>query len=255
MNHYEIFKHLHQQKEPLLIGNAWNAASARILERNDFKAIATSSAAIAYSLGYEDGENIPFSELLFVTERIAQCIHVPLSVDIETGYGKDPAEVVRNIEQLHNLGAVGINIEDTLIGPKREMAPVEAFAEKLHYIKSKLDGKGIQMFLNVRTDSYLVGLPTPLNETLKRISAYEQAGADGIFVPFIKNMDDIRDVVAATSLPVHVLCVANLPSFKELAELGVKRVSMGNFVYTSTYNHLETLLRDILREGSFDTIF
>jgi 2-methylisocitrate lyase-like PEP mutase family enzyme len=113
MNNYEIFYQLHQQKRPLILANAWNVKSAQLIEKNGYKAIATSSSAIANSLGYEDGENISFDELFYVVQRIVSCINIPLSVDIETGYSNNISEVITNIQRLVDIGVVGINLEDS----------------------------------------------------------------------------------------------------------------------------------------------
>ncbi|OQP40018.1 hypothetical protein A4H97_17530 [Niastella yeongjuensis] len=115
MNNYEIFLQLHQQPTPFIIANAWNVKSASRIEENGYKAIATSSSAIANSLGYEDGEKIPFSELLFVIRRISACTSIPLSVDLERGYTNDLAELNDNIRQLIEAGVVGINLEDAAV--------------------------------------------------------------------------------------------------------------------------------------------
>jgi 2-methylisocitrate lyase-like PEP mutase family enzyme len=225
------------------------------LEKNGLKAIGTSSAALANALGYEDGEKMPFKELLFMVERIIKCIRVPLSVDMETGYSSDPAAIISNLEKLYQLGVVGINIEDSILADKRALVSVEEFSQKLSYIKNNLAARNIQLFLNVRTDAYLRGVSTPLKTTLERISAYEQAGADGIFVPGIENTDDIHAVVSSTSLPIHVLCMPNLPSFSILAELGVKRISMGDFVYNALCRDFETTIKNIVTEQSFTALF
>ena len=256
MNRSEIFSRLHQQESPLLLGNAWNAHSARLLEKNGYAAIGTSSAAVAYSLGYEDDENIPFHELLSVVERITASINIPLSVDLEGGYSEQIVEVINHIEWLYHAGVAGINLEDSRVsGGRREIATTEAFCGKLRAIRAQLEKKKIAMFINVRTDAWLLGLPCPLAETLGRIHAYEAAGANGIFVPYLYEEGEIRAITAATALPVNLLCREELPSFTRLAALGVKRISMGHHLFRSTYGGLETLLEKIRREGSFSALF
>ena len=113
MNHYETFYQLHQQNKPLIIANAWNVKSAQIIEQNGYEAIATSSGAISNSLGYEDGEKIPFSELLYIVQRIKSCTNVPLSVDLEKGYSDNISELIENIQRLVDIGVAGINLEDS----------------------------------------------------------------------------------------------------------------------------------------------
>lgn len=247
MNNYENFYQLHQQNEPLILANAWNASSARIFEKMGFKAVATSSAAIANSLGYDDGEKISFGEMFYVVERILSGISIPLSVDIETGYSQDVSEVTGNIQKLHDIGVVGINLEDS--------QGKEVFIKKLSSIKNHLEKNNLKLFVNARTDSFLLNLPSPLEKTLERLNPYQEAGADGIFVPFIRKPEDIKKVTAATSLPVNVLCMPDLTSVKTMAECGVRRISMGNFLFKANYNHLETLLEEINNRQSFSPLF
>ncbi|MBO9729536.1 MAG: isocitrate lyase/phosphoenolpyruvate mutase family protein [Chitinophaga sp.] len=255
MNNYELFKELHHQPAPLLLGNAWNVASARILQENGIAAIGTSSSAIADTLGYEDGEQIPFDELFFIIEKIARHTTVPLSADIERGYSSDPAVVVQHMEQLHDIGVVGVNLEDSVIDATRELVPVEAFSRTLYFIKNELARKNIQMFINARTDTFLLDVPNKMNETLTRITAFTAAGADGIFVPFIHDIADIRQVTAASSLPVNVLSMPGLPAFNELTAAGVKRISMGGSVYRAVNKALLQQLSGITSAQSFAGIF
>ncbi|MGO4293517.1 isocitrate lyase/PEP mutase family protein [Chitinophaga sp. RAB17] len=255
MSQYELFKDLHYQTTPLLLGNAWNVASARILEDNGITAIGTSSSAIADTLGYKDGEQIPFAELLFIIEKIARHIKVPLSADIERGYSSDPAVVVQHIEQLHDIGVAGINLEDSVMADNLVLAPIDAFSRKLSFIRNELSRKNIPLFINARIDTFLLNVPDRLNETFARIKAFEAAGADSIFVPFIRELSDIREVTAATALPVNVLSMPELPSFAALAEAGVKRISMGGSVYRSVNDHLKKVVHDITVAGSFAGVF
>jgi 2-methylisocitrate lyase-like PEP mutase family enzyme len=255
MSNFQLFKDLHHQKEPLLLGNAWDVASARVLQDNGIKAIGTSSWAIADTLGYEDGEHISFSELFFVAERIARHVKVPLSVDMERGYSGDPAEVVKHIEQLHDIGVVGINLEDSVVADGRALAPVDEFRRKLEFIRNQLSKKNMAVFINARTDTFLLNVPDRLNETFTRIKAYEAAGADGIFVPFIRELSDIKQVTGATALPVNVLSMPDLPSFAALQEAGVRRISMGGSVYKSVISHLKKAIYEISSNGSFTSVF
>ncbi len=247
MSNYEIFHQLHHQNKPLILANAWNVKSAQLFEKNGYKAIATSSAAIANSLGYEDGEQISFAEMLYVVQRIISCINIPLTVDMETGYSNNISEVITNIQKLHDAGVAGINIEDS--------EGKDLFIKKLSSIKDHLAKNNMQLFINARTDSFLLNVPSPLEKTLERLKPYEAAGADGIFIPFISDKDAIKKVTAATRLPVNVLCMPNLTSFEDLAECGVQRISMGNFLFKAHYNHLEMLIKNINGQQSFAPLF
>lgn len=249
------FKNLHTQDHPLLICNVWDATSAKVAEQMNFQAIGTSSAAIAKSLGYEDGENISFSELKYVVERITASTNLPVSVDIESGYSRQPFEIVNHIKELAELGVVGINIEDSIVGQKRELLAAESFAETLLTVKSQLQNEKINIFMNVRTDTVLLRHPDAINETERRAKLYENAGADGLFVPCIENEKDIKTIVESSSLPINVLSMPNLPNFIKLKELGVKRISMGNFLFDNMYRNLEQTLSCVLADQSFNMVF
>ena len=255
MNAYETFLQLHHQASPVLIGNVWDATSAKVFERNGFKALATSSSAIARSMGYEDGENIPFDLLVQIVERIINSIHIPLSVDMERGYGTDVSQIIKNIERLYDLGVVGFNIEDSNKNEKLYLLPSDEFQNILASITNHLAKKNMLMFINARTDAFLLKIPSPLLETLERIRAYENAGATGIFVPFISDKNEIKKVTSATKLPVNVLCMPQLPGFNELAELGVKRISMGGAIQISATSSIETTIQTILQQQSFKSLY
>jgi 2-methylisocitrate lyase-like PEP mutase family enzyme len=217
MTAFETFLQLHHGENPLLIGNVWDVSSALVFERNGFRAIATSSSAIARSLGYEDGENIPFDLLLQTVERIVRNIHIPLSVDIESGYGSNTKEIIQNIEALHDLGVVGFNLEDSSKTEKGKLQPAEDFQRNLSAITNHLDRKNMKMFVNARTDAFLLGLPSPLSESIMRIKIYEMTGVSGIFVPAITGKNDIGEVVKSTKLPVNVLVPASVTTLQRAA--------------------------------------
>ena len=185
-NKFEMFTSLHKGTEPLLIGNAWDAASARAFEKEGFKAIGTSSAAVAGALGYADGEEMSLNEYLLIIKRIVASVTVPVTVDLETGYGKSVEAICQNIHLLYNLGVAGINIEDSVVREgKRTILQAEDFAQTLKGIIQYLQTENIRMFVNVRSDSFLLGLPNALNDAMKRASVYEQTGVHGLFFPCI----------------------------------------------------------------------
>lgn len=249
-----MFDSLHNASSPLLLANVWDVPSAKVAEKAGFSAMGTSSAAVAHMLGYEDGENIPFEELYYIVERIAKSTNLPLSVDLEAGYSPTPEGIVANIARLAELGVVGVNLEDSLFKGVRALRPVKDFANTLQQITTLLAEQNISMFLNVRTDAFLVENPAPLEETLPRIKAYEQAGANGVFVPKVTATEDIRQIVASTNLPVNVLSMPDLPDFATLHQLGVKRISMGNFVHASQQENLAQTLATILDDQNFSSI-
>ncbi len=255
MSNFEQFIKLHQQADPLLIGNAWNAHSARVLETLELQALATSSSAVAETLGYADGEVMSFEEYLFVIKRISDSSHLPLSVDLEAGYGKSVDEIVANIKKLHSLGVVGINIEDSHIeGGVRRIVSAEAFAEKLRQLSNALSSQQVGLFINVRCDAYLLGVPDARKEGMRRLKLYESQGIHGLFLPCITNIDDIKESVRAISLPLNVMCMPNLPDFAALKSAGVKRISMGNSLHHAAYQEMEKKMQQVIIDQNFSAL-
>jgi 2-methylisocitrate lyase-like PEP mutase family enzyme len=252
----KLFNELHRQEEPLLLGNVWNVQSAKIFEKMNFKAIGTSSAAVAETLGYKDGEYMPFGEYFFIVKRIKESTSIPLTVDLEAGYGKTVEEILSNIKQLCELGVVGINIEDSIVrNSVREIVQAEDFAEKLFAITTQLKNEGIDVFINVRCDAFLLNLPDARAKAIGRIALYEKASIQGIFLPCITGVEDIKTTVNSTTLPVNVMCMPGLPDFDVLKSLNVKRISMGNFMNGSVYKELETLTQNVIKERNFSVLF
>jgi len=254
-SNFQKFKQLHQQSDLLVLPNAWNAKSASIFEEKQFPAVATSSAAVAESLGYRDGEGMPFMDYLFIINRIVSAIRVPLTVDIEMGYGKTNAEVYTNILKLVELGVAGINIEDSIINQsKRTLKDTKTFGSTIEYIKNRLEAEQLKLFINIRCDTYLLNIEKKREETIKRLKVYETTGADGIFLPCISKENDIVEAVNNTKLPVSVMCIPGLPGFAALNKLGVKRVSMGPFMFNKIYDNIGRLSETIDTSKNFSSI-
>ena len=252
---FNEFKNLHQSDDLFVLPNVWNAKSATLFQEVKFPAIATSSMAVANSIGYEDGEEMPFNDYLFVIKRILSSVQIPLSVDMEMGYGKQDEQISSNIQTLADLGVVGINIEDSSINKSgRTLKDAKIFSNTIKNIKNTLKIKGIDLFLNVRCDTYLLNVEDKQRETLDRVKLYESAGADGIFLPGICNETDILEVVNNIKLPLNVMCVPGLPDFNRLKKLGVKRISMGPFMFNKLYTNITTLAKAINEEKSFAII-
>jgi 2-methylisocitrate lyase-like PEP mutase family enzyme len=198
---------------------------------------------------------MPFECLLDTVKRIIPRVRIPLSVELEQGYSKELRAILEHIEKLHDLGVAGINIEDS-DGPHAiSLRSITDFQKLISGINSHLDRKNMKNFINARTDAYLIKHPAPLEETVQRANAYEQAGANGIFVPFLNDPIDIRRIVRATRLPVNVFCTPRLPSFKVLSGLGVKRISMGAALFQSMKSSLEKTISGIREDKSFLRLF
>ena len=254
-SNFEKFKDLHHSSGLFVLPNAWNAKSALLFQENKFPAIGTSSAAVATSLGYEDGEQMPFSDYLFIISRILSSVQVPLSVDIETGYGKLDEEIYTNILKLMDLGVVGINIEDSIINKSgRVLKDEKLFAKTVEYIKNKLVTENLNLFINIRCDTYILNVENKKQETNKRLKIYESTGADGIFLPCIATEEDIAEAISNTKLPLNVMCIPGLPDFETLNKLGVKRASMGPFLFNKVYENVNEFSQAITATKSFSPI-
>lgn len=249
------FKNLHNQEKPLLIGNVWDVPSTKIAEKLNFQAIGTSSSAIATLLGYNDGEEMEFSELEYFVKRIVLNTNLPLSVDLESGYSRNPKEIVNHIKRLVELGVVGINIEDSVVNEKRVLLDANDFAKTLTKINEHLKKENIDVFINVRTDTFILLKENVIEETIKRIQLYKDAGSHGIFTPCIEKENDIKTIVDSTNLPINVMCMPNLPNFETLTRLGVKRISAGNFLFDKMYAKFEETVQTVLTQSSFKSIF
>jgi len=197
MNNYETFYQLHHRDTPLILANAWNVKSAQLIEQNGFDAIGTSSGAISNSMGYEDGEKIPFKELLYIVQRITANVKIPVSVDLERGYTDSLNDLTDNIEKLIDAGVVGINIEDS--------QGEEIYLKKLSAIKNSLEKNNQKLFINARTDGFLQKLDSPLELTIKRAKLYNDAGVDGLFVTAVADSLVIKEIALSTSLPLNIV--------------------------------------------------
>lgn len=237
-----MFTALHDQPFPLLLANVWDASSALAAEHANFQAIGTSSAALADLLGYPDGEAMPFTELLYMVERIKSVTRLPLSVDIEAGYGNNIEQIIDNIQRLMMAGVVGINIEDShCINGIRQLDDATIFAAKLQNISTACP----DIFINARSDAFLLGIENAREETLRRGKLYATMGANGFFVPGVHQRDDIEIICQQVALPLNVMHLPQLPDLKTLTALGVKRVSMGNALHVALQQQLQAMFSRI----------
>jgi len=255
MTKFEQFKSLHYTKELFVLPNAWDAKSAITFQEAGFPAVGTSSAAVAASLGYPDGEAISFNEYLFVIKRIINSVNIPVTIDMEMGYGNTNEDIFKNLLILTELGVAGINIEDSCIDKgKRYLKDAQSFAETIKYIKEKLSSHNKELFINIRCDTYILNVDNKQEETTARISLYEKNGADGIFLPCINDKDDIASAVSSTKLPINVMCIPGLPDPDILNKLGIKRASMGPFLFNKVYGYISNLSQTIIHDKSFQSI-
>jgi 2-methylisocitrate lyase-like PEP mutase family enzyme len=227
MSKIQVFNHLHTSKEILFFGNAWDLLSALILEKVGFKAIGTTSWGIANSLGYVDGEFIDFERHLGIIKTITENVNIPVSADIEAGYGEDTEEIVTNVLRTAEVGVAGINIEDSL-KKQKGLRDISQHCNVLSKIRTALDRNGYENFyINARTDTYFQK-ENPLLETIDRAKSYVESGASGIFVPGVTLDVEIKEIALNIDAPLNVLSLPGLTNCNKLKELGVKRFSFGN---------------------------
>lgn len=253
------FHALHTAPELLVLPNAWDAGSAVIFERAGFGAVGTSSAGVAYSLGRPDGERIPLAQLLAVQESMVNRISVPLTVDMEMGYGNDPAEVLRAVEAVIGGGAVGVNIEDGVPGGAQgaaRLTDLGAQCDLLRVVSGAKESMGVPFVLNARTDAFWLGLGSAderLESAIQRCNAYLEAGADCVFVPGNLAAGTISTLVREINGPLNVIAAPATPSPNELEALGVARLSVGSGPARAAYGLVSRIARE-LRQGSFESM-
>ncbi|HKV97892.1 MAG TPA: isocitrate lyase/phosphoenolpyruvate mutase family protein [Gammaproteobacteria bacterium] len=254
----ELLRSLHRTPPILVLPNAWDAASAALFARAGARAVATTSAGVANALGFADGQAAPLAQVLAATQRMAAAVQIPVSADLEAGYAETPAALQAVMRQLLATGAVGVNLEDGLppgsSQPLRDIADQQA---RLRAARAAADEAGIPLVINARTDVFLhqVGAPdSRLGETLRRLQAYAQAGADCLFAPGVADATTIAALVRSLKLPLNVLAGPATPAVAELEKLGVARVSIGSGLHRASLAFAERLARDILAGGGFQAL-
>ena len=236
---HAAFVKLHDRSRLLILPNAWDAASARVIAYAGASAIATSSVAVATVLGHADGGHLPKADAIDAVWRIAKSVDVPVSADLEAGFGATPDEAADTAVQAARAGAVGMNMED-------EAKDADAYAAKVKASRAALKAADLPFFINARIDVFLRGHDDPLNEAVRRAKLYAEAGADGIFVPAAVKPDEIRTLAAATSLPLNVLHWPGLPPAGDLLALGVARYSAGGGIQRAAVGATERAARAFL---------
>lgn len=251
----EQFHRLHAGDKPLVLVNAWDAASARLFEQAGSPAIATTSAGLAWSLGYSDGERVDRRELVQACERICRVVTVPVSVDIERGFGRTTAEVCETVRALIELGVVGINIEDGIASGTNALVPATVLAEKISAIRGVAEETGVPLFINARTDTYFVPTDDPVaryDETVKRALIYGEAGADGIFAPGLESLEEMERMARDAARPLNIYAgYAGLPPVAALERAGVRRVSLGCGPLQATLALALRIATETLNQGTY----
>ena len=257
----EKYRALHERGKPFLLVNAWDVPSAMIVEDAGYRAVATTSAGVAWTLGYPDGDAIPFSLVKLMVERMLSRVSVPLSVDMEAGFAEDVETVVNNVCDIAELGAVGMNFEDSFTGNKTGVREIKDQCDRIRAIRAGLESKGLDFFINARTDLYLFGLGDPetrLARTIERGQAYAEAGADGLFAAGIGDHESIRKVVDEVPLPLNVLAIGSMATpdaRKQLADAGVARISIGSRGHGVSLAHFRAVAEGLREAPHFGALF
>jgi 2-methylisocitrate lyase-like PEP mutase family enzyme len=244
-------RELHE-KPPLVLPNAWDAGSARVIEAAGAAAIATTSAGIAWAHGYPDGQKLAADQMFKAIESIVAAVHVPVTADVEGGYGDgSPTAIADLVAGLLDVGVAGINLEDS---PGLDGRPLRSAAQQVERLRAARDAAGADLVINARTDGYLLGVGSPdvrLEDTIDRAHAYLTAGADCIFVPGVVQPDTIRELAARIPGPFNVMVGPGAPHVTELAALGVARISVGPAITVAAYDLVSRVAHDLLEKGTY----
>ncbi len=254
MNQSATFRALHQSPlSPLVLPNAWDASSARIIELAGAKAVATTSAGIAWVHGYADGRGLTRQEMLAALARIVSSVRVPVTADIEGGYGAGSLDdVTATVKAVLELGVAGINLEDS---PGPDGKPLLTAEHQSERIRAASLEAGTDLFINARCDVYLFGVGQPetrFAETVRRARAYVAAGAAGVFVPGVTDLKTITELVSAIPAPLNIMVASGSPNVAELARLGVARVSVGSGLAQVALEATRRAAQELLERGTYD---
>lgn len=232
-----LLKKLHHGPKILVLANAWDAISARIVEEIGFPAVATTSAGVAATLGYPDGQRVSRDEMLGVVARIARAVQIPVTADMEAGYGTTADAMAEMARELIAAGAVGLNLEDMTGDDENSQVDLPLQVEKIRAIQEASSAAGVPLVINARTDIYLMPIgpaETRFERTVERLRAYAKVGADCVFAPAVKDAETIEKLVKAVEAPVNILLMPGVPNLNELEKLGVARASIGSGLMRAT---------------------
>lgn len=251
------FRAMHRGPRILLLPNVWDVATARILEEIELGAIATTSAGIAFALGYPDGEKISRNEMLEMVTRIASAVKVPVTADVEAGYGNRPEDAALTTRGVIEAGAIGMNLEDATDDPVHSLLDLSLHLEKIAAVREAAQAAGVPVVLNARTDVYLLEVDQPkarYDTALKRLAAFRDAGADCLFVPGLRDTDTIKRFVNDLHHPINILAGPGSPSVPELQKLGVARASLGSGPMRAALGFLSRMAKELQTTGTYGSM-
>lgn len=241
----------------LLLPNVWDVASARIVEEGGFAAIATTSAGVAFSLGYPDGQRITREEMLARIRQIRKAVKIPVTADVEAGYGNRPEDAARTAREVIAAGAVGMNLEDATDDPAHPLVELSLQLEKIRAVREAALKSGVLLVLNARTDVYLAEVgasETRYDNALQRLLAFRDAGADCVFIPGLKDPETIGRMVRDLKCPVNILAGPGSPSVPQLKKLGVARVSLGSGPMRATLGVMKRIAEELMTSGTYSAM-
>ena len=247
----ETLRRLHVEGPMLILPNAWDAGSARIFVAAGFPVLATTSAGIAFSLGYPDGEQISREEMLAAVSRISRRVSVPLTADMEAGFGRTPEAVAETVGHVLAAGAVGMNMEDRI--GEEPLLEFSLAVERVRAVRAAATRAGVPLVLNARTDAFSLKMGG-FDEAVRRGNAFREAGADSIFVPFVGDRGTIERLVHQIKAPLNILGAPNAPSLKELGDLGVRRVTFGSAPMRATLGLVRRMAKEWREKGTYGTL-
>ncbi|MGW2871552.1 isocitrate lyase/PEP mutase family protein [Kitasatospora sp. NPDC001225] len=245
-----LLRELHRPGEPLVLANAWDVPSARLVAAAGARAVATASASVSWSLGSADGGGADPGQVLARTAQVVRAVDLPVTADLEGGYADTAAGVGETVAALLATGAVGVNLED-------EGRPPAEAAERIAAARAAADAAGVPLFVNARTDVFLRGIGAPegrLDDAVHRLRAYVEAGADGVFVPGVSDPETIAALVGAVPAPLNVLAGPGSPAVAELAKLGVARISLGPGLAEVAYAAVRRAAEEVYGSGTFTAL-
>jgi 2-methylisocitrate lyase-like PEP mutase family enzyme len=249
----EVLRSLHDRTRILVLPNVWDAAGARIIEEAGFPAVATTSAGVAWTLGHPDGERISRDEMAEMVGRICRAVSVPVTADMESGYGPEPAHVAATVRAVIDAGAVGLNLEDGRHG-KPGLWDIAIQVERLRAARAAAEAAGVRVVINARTDVYLRGIGAEserFDHAVRRANAYREAGADCLFIPGVRDAAVIGALARAVNGPINILAGPGSPPIPELQKLGVARVSVGSGPMRAALTLLRRIAEDLRGPGDF----
>ncbi len=252
VDHAKSFRALHERNEILVLPGVWDALSARVFAAEGFPAIGTTSSGMAWSMGRTSGQELPWPTFLDACQRVAQSVSIPVSFDIEAGFGTSAEEICANVRNAIEVGACGINLEDGV--NEGILQPEGLTVGTIKGIRKMCNEISYPLFINARTDVYLGGMPEGSNrlaETIRRGQLFAEAGADGLFAPGILDSREIQTVVNEVPLPLNVYALPGLPSAGELQDIGVRRVSVGCGPLQSVLTRMRTIAGALKADGDW----